>query len=51
MRNELKGCAKMTNKQCKALLKAIEIIIELSQSKDDEKRALSEIQNALSEKT
>lgn len=37
----------MTNKQCKALLKAIEIIIEQSPTKDEAKQRINEIANEL----
>jgi hypothetical protein len=40
MKHEEKG---MTNKQAKALLKAIEIIIDLSPTKDDAKKRIKEI--------
>lgn len=37
----------MTNKQCKALLKAIEIIIDQAPTKDDAKQKIKEIANEL----
>ena len=37
----------MTNKQAKALLKAVEIIIELSPTKDEAKERVKEIANEL----
>ncbi len=38
---------RMTNKQCKALLKAIEIIIDQAQTKDEAKQKIKEIANEL----
>jgi hypothetical protein len=38
---------RMTNKECKALLKAIEIIIDLSPTKDEAKQKIQEIANEL----
>lgn len=38
----------MTNKQLQALLEAIKIIIEMSESKEEEMSALARIQDALS---
>lgn len=44
MKHEVKG---MTNKEAKALLKAIEIIIELSETKEAAKEMVKEIANEL----
>lgn len=38
---------RMTNKQCKALLKAIEIIIDQAKDKDEAKQKIQEIANEL----
>ena len=43
-KNEVKP---MTNKQAKALLKAVEIIIDLSPTKEDAKARVKEIANEL----
>ena len=37
----------MTNRQCKALLKAVEIIIDQAQTKDEAKQKIKEIANEL----
>ena len=37
----------MTNRQCKALLKAVEIIIDQAQTKDEAKQKIQEIANEL----
>ena len=44
MKHEVKG---MTNKEAKALLKAIEIIIELSETKEEAKENVKKIANEL----
>lgn len=44
---QMKERKRMTNHQCKALLKAIEIIIEQAPSKDDAKQRIKEIANEL----
>lgn len=43
----MKGEKLMTNKECKALLKAIEIIIDLSPTKDEAKQKIQEIAKEL----
>lgn len=50
MKNTIPGGIQMTNKQCKALLKAIEIIVDTLQDPEKIKSALADIQNALSER-
>ena len=43
----MKKDKRMTNRQCKALLKAIEIIIDQAQTKDEAKQKIKEIANEL----
>ena len=44
------GDFSMTNLQTKALLKAIEIIVDLAQTKDEAKEKIREISNEIKEK-
>lgn len=44
------GVSGMTNSQTRALLKAVEIIVDLAQTKDEAKEKIREISNEIKEK-